>query len=210
MTESSPSGKIIDQVTLHEHYGEPVELAVACELDHLDKHHQHFIRRSPFLCLAAAGGDGQPSVSPKGDAPGFVEVIDEHTLLIPDRVGNNKVETFGHVIDNPKVACIFFVPGLRETLRVWGEAEIVQDASVLERGKVRDKLPEAALLIRVSKAYFHCGKALVRSRLWDPEGHAAPGDFPPFGQVIKDQTRAPDSVEALEAAMDELYTDQLY
>ena len=123
MSESSPVGKIIDKATLHEHYGEPVELAVACELDHLDQHHKHFIRLSPFLCLAAAGADGQPSVSPKGDAPGFVEVIDEHTLLIPDRVGNSKVETFENVIDNPKVSCIFFVPGLRETLRVWGKAE---------------------------------------------------------------------------------------
>lgn len=210
MTESSPTGKIIDQVTLHERYGEPVKLAVACELDHLDEHHKQFIRRSPFLCLSAVGADGQPSVSPKGDAPGFVEIIDEHTLLIPDRVGNNKVETFENVIDNPKVACIFFVPGLRETLRLWGEAEIFQDPALLERSKVRGKLPEAALLIRVIKAHFHCGKALVRSRLWDPDGHVAPGEFPPFGQVIKDQTRVADSAEELQAGMDELYTEKLY
>jgi PPOX class probable FMN-dependent enzyme len=210
MTDSSSVAKITDKGALHEHYGEPVELAVACELDHLDEHHKKFIRRSPFVCISAAGADGQPSVSPKGDAPGFVEIIDDHTLLIPDRVGNNKVETFANIIDNPRVACIFFVPGLREMLRLWGEAEIIQDPVVLERGKVRGKLPEAALRIRINKAYFHCGKALVRSRLWDPESHVAPGEFPPFGQVLKDQARVADSAEKLQAGMDELYTEQLY
>ena len=210
MTDSSSVAKITDKGALHEHYGEPVELAVACELDHLDEHHKKFIRRSPFVCISAAGADGQPSVSPKGDAPGFVEIIDDHTLLIPDRVGNNKVETFANIIDNPRVACIFFVPGLREMLRLWGEAEIIQDPAVLERGKVRGKLPEAALRIRVSKAYFHCGKALVRSKLWDPDGHVAPGEFPPFGQVLKDQARVADSAETLQAGMDELYAERLY
>lgn len=210
MPESKPTKKIADKASLHEHYGEPVELAVACELDHLDEHHQRFIRRSPFLCIAAAGADGQPSVSPKGDAPGFVEVIDEHTLLIPDRIGNNKVETFRNIIDNPRIACIFFVPGLRETLRLWGSAEIVQDPSLLQRGRVRGKLPESALMIRVTKAYFHCGKSLVRSKLWDEKRHVAPGEFPPFGQVLKDQAQVADSVEDLEAVMDDLYTEQLY
>jgi PPOX class probable FMN-dependent enzyme len=202
--------RISDLSTLHEHYGEPVKLAVVCELDHMDEHHQRFIRHSPFMCLAAAGADGQPSVSPKGDAPGFVEVIDERTLLIPDRIGNNKVETFEHVLENPKVACIFFVPGLRETLRIWGQAEIARDAQLLERGKARDRLPEAALVIRVTKAYFHCGKSLIRSRLWESRGKAPPPDFPPFGQVIKDQARAAESAEELQAGMDEIYTDRLY
>ena len=203
-------GRITDKSALQAHYGEPVKMAVVCELDHLDDHHKQFIRRSPFLCLSASGGDHQPSVSPKGDAPGFVEIMDDRTLLIPDRVGNNKVETYRNVIDNPKVACIFFVPGLRETLRLWGEAEIVRDKEILERCKVRDRLPEAALRIHVTKAYFHCGKSLVRSRLWDPEGQVAAGEFPPFGQVIKDQAQVAESAEALQAGMDELYTEKLY
>ena len=210
MSDIEVTDRINDKSTLHEHYGEPVELAVVCELDHLDKHHKQFIRHSPFLCLAAAGADGQPSVSPKGDAPGFVEIIDDHTLLIPDRVGNNKVETFEHVIDNPKVACIFFVPGIRETLRLWGEAQIVRDPKLLARSKVRDRLPEAAVLISVTKAYFHCGKSLIRSKLWDPKAHIAPGTLPPFGQVIKDQARVDESVAELQAGMDQLYTDKLY
>ena len=210
MDDIKVTDRISDKSTLHEHYGEPVEAAVACELDHLDKHHKEFIRHSPFLCLAAAGADGQPSVSPKGDAPGFVEIVDDHTLLIPDRIGNNKVETLRHVIDNPKVACIFFVPGIRETLRLWGEAQIVRDSQLLERSKVRERLPEAALLISVTKAYFHCGKSLIRSKLWNPKEHIAPGTFPPFGQVIKDQLGASESVEELQAGMDELYTDKLY
>ena len=202
--------RISDKTTLHEHYGEPVKMAVVCELDHLDHHHKQFIRRSPFLCLSGSGEDNQPSVSPKGDAPGFVQILDDRTLLIPDRVGNNKVETYRNIVDNPKIACIFFVPGLRETLRLWGEAEILRDADVLERCKVRDRPPEAALRVHVTKAYFHCGKSLVRSKLWDPDGHVAPGEFPPFGQVIKDQARVGESVEALQAGMDELYSEKLY
>jgi predicted pyridoxine 5'-phosphate oxidase superfamily flavin-nucleotide-binding protein len=109
--------RISSHTDLLEQYGEPVAMAVKCEFDRLDAHHQFFIRHSPFLCLAAAGKDGQPSVSPKGDAPGFVQVLDERHLLLPDRIGNNKVETFEHLLENPKVALVFMVPGVKEVLR---------------------------------------------------------------------------------------------
>ena len=101
--------RIGDPETLHAHFGEPVAMAVKCEFDRMDAHHEFFISHSPFLCLAAAGADGQPSLSPKGDAPGFVQVLDDRTLLLPDRVGNNKVETFEHLLENPKVALLFMV-----------------------------------------------------------------------------------------------------
>ena len=206
----STDDKISDPGTLHEHYGEPVAMAVKCEFERLDEHHRFFIRHSPFLCLAGAGSDGQPSVSPKGDAPGFVEVLDDPTLLLPDRIGNNKVETFRHLLENPKVALVFMVPGIREVLRVWGTAEIRRDPELLDRVRGRGKRPRAALLIRVTKVYFHCGKALIRSRLWDPASQSDAAKFPSFGCVIRDQARVAESVEALQADMDRRYEELLY
>ena len=195
---------------LHAHYGEPVAMAVKCEFDRLDAHHRHFIANSPFLCLAGAGADGQPSVSPKGDAPGFVEVLDDRTLLFPDRIGNNKVETFRHLIENPKVALVFLVPGIKEVLRVWGNAEIRRAPELLDRVLAKGNRPRSALVIHITKVYFHCGKSLIRSRLWDPASQENATKFPPFGQVIRDQARIAESAEVLQADMDMRYRDLLY
>ena len=109
---------ITEPQELREHFGEPLHIAVAVEKTQLDEHHRRFIEHSPFICLASAGDDGQPAVSPKGDAPGFVRILDDKTLLIPDRPGNNKVEGFGNIVENPKVSLIFFIPGIIETLRL--------------------------------------------------------------------------------------------
>ncbi len=209
MTESTED-RICDFDALHAHYGEPVAMAVQCEFDRIDAHHRFFISQSPFLCLAAAGADGQPSVSPKGDAPGFVEVLDDRTLLLPDRIGNNKVETFGHLLENPKVALVFLVPGIKEVLRVWGTAEIRRDEDLLDRVRVCGNRPRSVLVIRVTKVYFHCGKSLIRSRLWKPESQENAKKFPPFGQVIRDQARVAESAEALQADMERRYKDLLY
>ncbi len=205
-----PDDRILDPQTLRLHYGEPVEHAVRAEFDRLDGHHRFFIAHSPFLCLAAAGADGQPSVSPKGDAPGFVAVLDDRTLLLPDRIGNNKVEGFGHLLENPKVAVVFLVPGIREVLRIHGTAEIRRDPDLLDRVSAGGRRPPAVLVIRVTKAYFHCGKAVIRSRLWDPRSQENAARFPPFGQVIRDQLRVPEPADALQAGMEQLYRDRLY
>jgi PPOX class probable FMN-dependent enzyme len=209
MTESTDD-RITDLDTLHAHYGEPVAMAVKCEFDRLDEHHRFFIRHSPFLCLAGAGKDGQPSVSPKGDAPGFVKVLDEKHLLLPDRIGNKKVETYEHLLENPKVALVFLVPGIREVLRVWGSAEIRRDPELLDQVRGRGKRPPAVLVIKVTKAYFHCGKSIIRSDLWNPEIQANAVKFPPFGRVIRDQAQVAESTEALQADMDRRYQELLY
>lgn len=201
---------ITDPQALREHFGEPLHIAVVVEKPQLDKHHRHFIEHSPFICMASAGSDGQPAVSPKGDAPGFVKVLDDKTLLIPDRPGNNKVEGFGNMVENPKVSLIFFIPGIMETMRVHGTAEIVRDTELLKYGKVGAKLPSTATLITVTKAYMHCGKALIRSKLWDPEQHIARGVIPPFGQVIKDQSGVPKTKEEVQGIVDQEYQDNLY
>ena len=201
---------ITDPQALREHFGEPLHIAVAVEKPQLDKHHKRFIEHSPFICIASAGSDAQPAVSPKGDAAGFVKVLDDETLLIPDRPGNNKVEGFGNIVENPKVSLIFFIPGIMETLRVHGNAEIVRDAELLKHGKTGAKLPSTATLIKVTKAYMHCGKALIRSNLWDPDRHIAEGVIPPFGQVIKDQSGVPKTKEEVQEIVDQEYQDNLY
>lgn len=206
----STDDRISDLESLHAHYGEPVAMAVKCEFDHLDEHHQFFISQSPFLCLAGAGKDGQPSVSPKGDAPGFVKVLDQKHLLLPDRIGNKKVETYEHLLENPKVALVFLVPGIKEVLRVWGTAEIRRDPQLLDQVRGRGKRPPAVLVIRVTKAYFHCGKSIIRSNLWSPDSQANAKKFPPFGRVIRDQAQVAESAEMLQADMDRRYEELLY
>jgi len=208
--KESAEDRFKDHKELHAHFGEPVAMAVKCEFDRLDEHHRFFIAHSPFLCLAGAGSDGQPSVSPKGDEPGFVKVLDDRHLLLPDRIGNNKVETFEHLLENPKVALVFLVPGIKEVLRIWGTAEIRRDPELLDQVRGRGKRPRAALLIRVTKVYFHCGKSVIRSKLWDPASQANAAKFPPFGCVIRDQARVADSAEALQADMDRRYRELLY
>ena len=201
---------ITDPQALRDHFGEPLDIAVAVEKPYLDKHHKHFIEHSPFICMACAGADGQPAVSPKGDAPGFVKVLDDKTLLLPDRPGNNKVEGFSKMLENPRVSLIFFIPGIMETLRIHGNAEIVRDAELLEHGKAGTKLPATATLIKVTKAYMHCGKALIRSKLWDPDQHIDKGVIAPFGQVIKEQAGVPMSREEVQGLVDHEYEDNLY
>ena len=201
---------INDGQALRAHFGTPLDIAVACEKPQLDKHHRRFIENSPFMCLASAGADGQPAVSPKGDAPGFVKVLDDLTLLIPDRLGNNKVESFQNMVENPKVSLIFFIPGISETLRIHGEVEIVRDTDLLKLGEVGSKLPRAATLVKVTKAYMHCGKAVIRSKLWDAEQHIAPGVIPPFGQVVKDQINAPMSAQEVQEKIEHEYQESLY
>ena len=201
---------ITDQQELREHFGEPLHIAVAVEKPQLDKHHRRFIEHSPFICIASAGADGQPAVSPKGDAPGFVKILDDKTLLIPDRPGNNKVEGFGNIVENPKVSLIFFIPGVMETLRVHGEGQIVLEKELLKLGKVGSKSPATATLINVTKAYMHCGKALLRSKLWDHDQYIAKGMIPPFGQVIKEQANVPMSQEEVQGVVDQEYKDNLY
>jgi hypothetical protein len=209
MAEELPRA-IEDQAALREHFGEPSATAMAVSKSFLDEHHQHFIRHSPFLCIASAAADGQPNVSPKGDAPGFVHILDDKTLVIPDRLGNNKVETFENLVENPKLALVFFIPGVREMVRVHGTGELVRDPAMLELGRVGSSLPTVALVVHVTRAYLHCGKSLVRSGLWDPSRHVEPGVIPPFGQMIRDQAALATPAEEIQEDIEHMYREELY
>lgn len=202
---------IEDADALRAHYGPPLEVAVALNKTRLDKYHRAFIALSPFVCISASDASGQPTISPKGDAPGFVQVLDDNTLMIPDRPGNKQIITLSAIIENPKVGLLFLVPGRKETLRIEGQATIVLDDDVLAAGAVQGKLPPAALVITVTGARIHCGKSVVRSNLWDPATHIDKDAIPSYGQIIKDQAEDPElTVDAADALVERVYKEELY
>ncbi len=197
------------QQDLRAHFGKLSPLAEKKVLTRLDKFCRDFIALSPFLVLASSDGKGNADASPRGDAPGFVAVLDDTTLLIPDRRGNNRVDTFGNILDAPGVGLIFFVPGIDETLRINGRAEITQDPRLLTPLAARSVVPTIGLKVRVEEAYFHCGKALMRAKLWNPEAQVKRFSFPSLGRIIAEQTAAI-GVEEAEKVMDEAYRTRLY
>jgi uncharacterized protein len=150
-------------------YGQPGERAVAKEQSVLNEDCRAFIAHAPFLVLGTAGADGRCDVSPKGDAPGFVHVLDERHLVVPDRLGNNRLDGMRNVVENPHVGLIFFIPGREDTLRVNGLAQIVRDEALLERLAVKGKRPVTALLVEVEQCFMHCARAFKRAGLWDPD-----------------------------------------
>jgi PPOX class probable FMN-dependent enzyme len=209
--EREASVSIVEDIReIREIYGHPAERAVKKQLPKLEKHSRAFIELSPFLVMATTDPSGLCDASPKGDAPGFAKVIDDETLLIPDRLGNNRIDTIGNVLECPGVGLIFFVPGLRETLRVNGRAQITTDPLLLQPCAVDGKVPRSAFLITAEEVYFHCGKALIRSDLWNPEKHVAQKDFPSLGIVINEQIGGNVAPEEAARQTAESYRTRLY
>ena len=151
---------------LRQIYTSPKERALKKELNRLDRHCRRFIELSPFLVLSSYGKNGLCDASPRGEAPGFVHIFDEKTLLLPDRPGNNRLDSLSNILINSAVGLIFFIPGVEEVLRINGRAEIRNDPELLERFRIRAKLPATVLRIEVEEAYLHCAKAIMRSELW--------------------------------------------
>jgi len=182
--------------TLRALYGTPSAIVQRKTLDRLDEHCRAFIALSPFLVLGTAGVDRTADCSPRGDAPGFVTVLDDKTLLLPDRTGNRRIDSLRNVAENPEVALIFFIPGINETLRINGRAAISTDAALLATLAVQGKAPHSALRITVREAFLHCAKALIRSHLWDPAAQVERGALPTLGKMIADQTKMIEAGEA--------------
>jgi PPOX class probable FMN-dependent enzyme len=159
--------------------------------------------------IGSADGQGTADVSPRGDHPGFVQVLDDRTLVIPDRPGNRRVDTLTNLLASPKVGLLFFIPGMKETLRVNGTARITTDPAVLEPLSFQGKLPVSALVVRVEEAFLHCAKALLRARLWDPATQIDRSLFPPLGRMIADQIDGQEAEEA-ELLVQESIDKQLY
>ncbi len=164
-------------------YGEPHQRSVAKEIHYLNEPYQAFVKASPFAVLASNGPQGT-DCSPKGDVPGFVRIIDEKTLALPDRPGNNRIDSFENIIADPRVSLLFIVPGAGETLRVNGRGEISIDPELLASFAVGGRLPRTVLIISVESAYFHCSRAIVRSQLWDATRFAPRGALPTPGEML--------------------------
>src|ERR1041385_4612041 len=198
-----------DATALRDIYPAPSERAVRKTLPVLDHHMRRFISLSPFLCLGTssdAGGD----VTPRGDAHGFVHVVDERTLLIPDWPGNNRLDSLSNIAVNPRVGLLFFVPGMDETLRVNGEAEISTEPALLRRWDVGGKHPRTVLRVTVREAFLHCAKALIRSRLWKDDYKIDRSAMPPYAQMLKEQTGVAQTTEEIQTSIDDSYTNKLY
>lgn len=199
-----------DEAELRRLYPATGERAILKVQDKLDKHCIDFIARSPFLCIGSSRPDGCADVSPRGDPPGFVHVVDAHTLLIPDRPGNNRLDTMTNVFQNPKVGLIFFIPGVDETLRVNGDAKIIDDEEELARFEFRRHVPKAAICVTVKEAFLHCAKALKRSKLWDEEAKIERQSFTRAGDILSDHVKGGMSGDEVEAYLQEHYRTGLY
>ena len=179
-------------------------------LSSLDRHCVAFIGRAPFLLIASGDSGGRMDISPKGDAPGFVKVLDKTTLAIPDRPGNQRFDTFRNLFESPRVGLIFLVPGKRETLRISGRAEVVWDADLLETLAANGKTPALALAVHVEEAFFHCAKCMIRSHLWLPERWPSLEGLPTLAETMKDAASVPAPVEVLEGIIQEDEETRLY
>jgi PPOX class probable FMN-dependent enzyme len=189
-------------------------IAVQKSMSRLDDHAKAFVARAPFLCIGTQSPEGRADVSPRGDAPGFVQLLDDRTLLIPDRPGNNRLDTLSNILGNPAVGLIFMVPGFDDTLRINGRAQVSRDPALLARFAVNGRLPTVAIVVTIDEAFLHCAKAFRRSRLWDAAAQQDRSQMPSLVKMILDQTTgAPeDAAEQarLDAALEVDYRNSMY
>ena len=209
---------ISSEVVLRELIGEAEGLAVKKSLTRLDRYCRQFIGLSPFLAIGSQSADGKGDVSPRGDLPGFVQVLDDRTLAVPDRPGNNRLDTLTNILANPSVGLLFLIPGFEDTLRVNGKARLSRDPALLARMAVNNRAPKLAIVIEVEEAFLHCAKAFKRSRLWDPAAQVDRKVMPTLGRIILEQAaeverrKAPDEsvMQAVDEELEEDYRTQLF
>jgi len=175
----------MDRARLREVLGEPAELVKKKIVDRLNSLTRQFVERSPFVVVASGRPDGGLDVSPRGDPAGFVRILDERTLLLPDRPGNKLADTLTNLLADDRIALLFLIPGVNDTFRVNGRARIVDDAELLGESEVEGKVPQLGILVKVEEAYTQCPKALLRSDLWNPERHIERSELPRSGEILR-------------------------
>ncbi len=195
---------------LRSFYDDPSLLSQQKFMDTLDEHCQTMVRLSPFVCIATIAENGSLDLSPRGDPPGSIQVLDPSHLLIPDRRGNNRLDTLTNLTGIPEIALFFVVPGILESLRVSGSAQIIHDDPRLELCAVNGKVPRTGILVEIHKACLQCGKALKRSALWEDTYRVNRSDLPSFGTMLADQTDTEKTAEELDCSINEAYEERLY
>ncbi|WP_342561192.1 pyridoxamine 5'-phosphate oxidase family protein [Paenibacillus sp. FSL R7-0345] len=203
--------KIESEAELRELLGFPGQLVQHKVIGVIDEHCRRFIAQSPILMLATSNDQGFTDVSPRGDAPGFVLVLDERRLVIPERPGNRRMDSLINLLSNPRAGLIFMIPGLEETLRVNGRATIIRDDQLLQKMEAQGRTPLVGIMIEVEECYTHCAKAFKRSSLWNPDSWPAKESLPNIPRIIADHVKLPGiGAEQVEASLNESYTKRLY
>ena len=209
----NPAFVVKDEKTLRQIFPPTHDLAVTKLQTALDRHAQDFISRSPFLCSGTQNSKGLADVSPRGDPAGFVRILDPRTIAIPDRPGNNRLDTQSNILANPSVGLLFIIPGFDETLRINGHATLMTDPDLLASMTINDRTPTLAIVVRVAEVFLHCAKAFRRSHLWDPAHLQDRKDMPSLVKMILDQTTgAPgaDQMRKLDDDLEQAYQTTLY
>lgn len=201
---------LTSQADLRGVYKPPGGGAVGKDIGQIDAHFAAFIALSPFLCLGTHGADGLCDVSPRGGEPGFVHVLDARTLAIPDRPGNNRLDSLSNVTGHAGVGLLFFVPGFEDTLRVSGLARLTTSPELMERFTADGKPPRSVMVVEVKEAYLHCAKAIVRAGLWRPEAQVDRARFPTAGEIYRDQLKLGTEAGQIDAALAKDARDNLY
>ena len=210
METTAASSRIETLDQLRALYREPSKLTLGKFLAELDEHCEAMIRHSSFVCLATSAADGSLDISPRGDPPGSVKVLDSKTLLMPDRTGNNKLDTLTNLTGNSEIAMIFMVPGIIETLRVSGRAQLIHNDPRLDACAINGRVPVSGILVDVRRACLQCGKSIIRSALWEDTYHVNRKELASFGKMLVDQTCSSMTAEQLDQAIQESYDQRLY
>ncbi|MED1864435.1 pyridoxamine 5'-phosphate oxidase family protein [Fictibacillus nanhaiensis] len=202
---------VVSQEELRQMLGTPSLRGQNKVIPRMDEHCKDFISHSPFVIIATSDHEGNCDSSPRGDAPGFVYVLDDYHLVIPDRPGNKRVDSMFNILSNPKVGLLFIIPGMNETLRINGEAAIIKDEEILENMAVSGKIPSLGIFVKVEQCYMHCGKAFKRSGLWEPESWAKKESLPNAAKILAAHVNLPEMTEERIASdLIEGYTNKLY
>ena len=204
------SGFIGTVDALRRAYERPSKGAAAKEIGQLHAHFCRFIEKSPFVCISTMSAEGHADVSPRGGEAGFVQVLDPTHLAIPDRPGNNRLDSLVNIIANPSVGMLFFIPGFEDMLRVNGTARITTDPKLMTRFVTNGRPPASVILVEVNEAQTHCAKAIKRAGLWNPETFADRRSFPSMGQILKDVLATDTQVEAIDAYVEKDARERLY
>ncbi|MDH5164419.1 pyridoxamine 5'-phosphate oxidase family protein [Heyndrickxia oleronia] len=199
---------IANEEELRSIIGFPSELVKRKVITYLDSHCVDFISKSPFLVISTSNNEGYCDVSPRGDAPGFVLVLDEKRLIIPERPGNRRIDSMRNILSNPRVGLLFIIPGMEETLRVNGKATLVKDEEILEKMKVKERKPLLGIGVEVEECFIHCAKAFKRSKLWESNSGASKEFLPVASSILSAHSKI--SKEDVDDILEESYTKRLY